>query len=225
MEAAGIRLMPHLKIQKQLQMLFQYGVCNLEYSTYYLEGGGWPGTFNDVANATDFIFKNSLKYNLDTSHFITYGHSAIGHLTLWLDARQKLNSSMLLYTSLPTKISRVFGSGAVADLIVFGKIDESTFSLPSVKELMGGTFQEKPERYSEGNPFNLIPLSTPVILITGDEHKIISHYLGDDYVKKAFELNDYAKHVIVPNSGHHEYNAPTTASWPYIIEAVDELMK
>ncbi|MFT6815295.1 MAG: pimeloyl-ACP methyl ester carboxylesterase [Sphingobacteriales bacterium] len=116
---------------------------------------------------------------------------------------------MLLYTSLPTKISVVLGFGAVT---AFGKIDESTCGLPSVKELMGDTFQEKPERYSEGDPFNLLPLSTPVILITGDEDKIIPHYLDDDYVKKAFELDDYARHVIVPNSGHHEYNAPTAVS-------------
>ncbi|MFT6815296.1 MAG: hypothetical protein ACJAZ3_001201 [Sphingobacteriales bacterium] len=60
MEAAGIRLMPHLKNTEAIAGAFTnmgYATWNIEYRTYDLEGGGWPETFNDVTNATDFIFK------------------------------------------------------------------------------------------------------------------------------------------------------------------------
>src|SRR4029079_2555886 len=50
-------------------------------------GGGWPGTLEDVAAAADAVVGLEA---VDTSRVATVGHSAGGHLALWLAARHRL---------------------------------------------------------------------------------------------------------------------------------------
>ena len=59
----------------------------IEYRRVGDEGGGWPGTFEDVANAGEFLKQLSKPYNLDLERFIVAGHSAGGHFALWFANR------------------------------------------------------------------------------------------------------------------------------------------
>ncbi|HJQ84537.1 MAG TPA: alpha/beta hydrolase, partial [Candidatus Binatia bacterium] len=52
---------------------------SLEYRRIGDVGGGWPGTFDDVARALDHV--PSLP--LDVDRVVLFGHSAGGHLALW----------------------------------------------------------------------------------------------------------------------------------------------
>jgi hypothetical protein len=55
------------------------------------EGGGYPGTFLDAAAATDALrISCARRYNLDVSPLVAVGHSAGGHLALWLAGRKRL---------------------------------------------------------------------------------------------------------------------------------------
>ena len=59
----------------------------IEYRRVGDNGGGWPGTFDDVAAATDHLVSMAGKFELDLDRFITAGHSAGGHLAIWLANR------------------------------------------------------------------------------------------------------------------------------------------
>ena len=63
---------------------------NIEYRRVGDAGGGWPGTFEDVAAAADYLRTLADRYPLDRERIIATGHSAGGHLALWLAARAKL---------------------------------------------------------------------------------------------------------------------------------------
>src|SRR5699024_7984400 len=63
---------------------------NIEYRRVKQPGDGWPHTFLDSAKAVDYIQTLAQEYPLDTSNVITIGHSAGGHLALWLAGRDKL---------------------------------------------------------------------------------------------------------------------------------------
>src|ERR1700724_95725 len=63
---------------------------NIEYRRVGNSGGGWPGTFLDVAGATDYVMTIAATYRLDLQQVVAVGHSAGGHLALWLAARGKL---------------------------------------------------------------------------------------------------------------------------------------
>src|SRR3984885_9254227 len=68
-----------------------YAAWNLEYRRA-LAGGGWPGTFEDVAAGLDLLATLSASTGLpvDTGRVIAVGHSAGGHLAAWAAGRSKL---------------------------------------------------------------------------------------------------------------------------------------
>ena len=51
------------------------------------DGGGWPGTFDDVAAGTDHLSQIATQFNLDPDRVVVAGHSAGGHLAIWLGKR------------------------------------------------------------------------------------------------------------------------------------------
>jgi acetyl esterase/lipase len=62
-------------------------VWNIEYRGVDRPGGGYPGTFVDAAQAADAIRVHAARHRLDLSRLVAVGHSAGGHLALWLAAR------------------------------------------------------------------------------------------------------------------------------------------
>ena len=50
-------------------------------------GGGWPATFLDAGAALDHLRTLADEYALDLRRVVTAGHSAGGHLALWLAGR------------------------------------------------------------------------------------------------------------------------------------------
>src|SRR5579872_5792979 len=62
---------------------------NVEYRRLGDTGGGWPGTLLDVAAAADHLRTLAAPYHLDLSRVVAMGHSAGGHLALWLAARRR----------------------------------------------------------------------------------------------------------------------------------------
>ena len=60
---------------------------NIEYRRVGQEGGGWPGTLEDAAAAADAVVGLE---GVDATRVVTVGHSAGGHLALWLAARHRI---------------------------------------------------------------------------------------------------------------------------------------
>ena len=52
-----------------------FAVWNIEYRGVDEEGGGYPGTFRDVAIAADAVETVARDHNLDLSNLVAYGHS------------------------------------------------------------------------------------------------------------------------------------------------------
>src|SRR5215470_13314808 len=87
MSEYGLSYMGHLSAA-----LTEAGVAtwSVEYRRIGNKGGGWPGTFEDVSRAADHLRTLAKTYPLDLSRVIATGHSAGGHLALWLAARKLL---------------------------------------------------------------------------------------------------------------------------------------
>ena len=65
-----------------------YAVWNVEYRRIGEPGGGWPGTFLDVAAAIDAL--DGMDPALDTDRVVFLGHSAGAHLATWAAHRAVL---------------------------------------------------------------------------------------------------------------------------------------
>src|SRR5687768_17386072 len=75
-------------------------VWNIDYRGVD-RGGGYPGTFLDVAAAADALSEQAPAHRLDLSRLVAVGHSAGGHLALWLAGRRRLPAGSPLRTPDP----------------------------------------------------------------------------------------------------------------------------
>ncbi len=67
-----------------------WATWNIEYRRVGDSGGGFPETFEDVANAVDYLKDLSEEHELDLDRTVFLGYSAGGHLAVWAGSRHVL---------------------------------------------------------------------------------------------------------------------------------------
>jgi acetyl esterase/lipase len=198
---------------------------NIEYRRVDNEGGGWPGTYRDIGTAVDYLRTIAGEYRLDLRHVVLVGHSAGGHLALWAAGRHRFAASSPLYMKNPLPVS------GVVDLAGPGRLQtlqpehlrKVCGSVP-VTQLLGGEFDQVPERLRDGSPSEMLPLGVPQILITGSLDWLIPPAFGDEYVALATKAGDKVDATVIEGAGHFEVIAPGTQAWPTVEKAVLSLI-
>ena len=135
-----------------------FATWNVEYRRLGNAGGGWPGTFEDVAQGTDHLRKIAHENRLDLNRVVAMGHSAGGHLALWLAARPKLPQTSELYSKKPLRLKGVLDLDGPGDLKATLPMQQRVCGAPVITQLLGGTPDEQPQRYREASPIEMLPL-------------------------------------------------------------------
>ena len=190
-----------------------YAVWNIDYRGVDRTGGGYPGTFQDAAHAADALRDNAAKYGLDTRHVVAIGHSAGGHLALWLAARARLPKDSPLHSAKPLKIAHVISLGGLPDLEATAASPDNGCGTEVVSELLGKPSATRPDIYRDTSVPRLLPLRIPQDLVNGEQDKIIPMRLATGYVAQAEKAGDRATLHIMPQTGHVELVTPDTAAW------------
>jgi acetyl esterase/lipase len=193
---------------------------NIEYRRLDNPGGGWPGTFADVAAGADHVRALAAQFPLDLTRVIAVGHSAGAHLALWLAGRSRLPASSVLHRTDPLRLSAAIAVGGPGDLRGFTTYARSICGSPVIEQLLGGSPETVPDRYAQASPIELLPLKTPQILIVGAEDGVMPAAARDAYVAAARKAGDTAEVVVVPNASHFEVIAPTSSAWPTVRDQV-----
>jgi len=206
--------------------LTAHGVATwtIEFRRIGDEGGGWPGTFLDVAHAADALREIGKAKPIDTRRVYAAGHSAGGQLALWLASRGKLAKESELFIEGPIKIRGVLGLSAITDLYEYRKGPANSCH-GSVELLLGGAPAVVDRRYSETSPMQRLPLVVPQVFIQGENDPIVSPDSVRVYVTASSKAGDEAKLLVLPNAGHFESTVPTAASEPALLEALARLTK
>ena len=206
-------------------VLTQAGVAtwNLEYRRIEHPGGGWPGTFQDVAAGIDSLKRVASKYRLDLSRVVAIGHSSGGHLAAWAAARKKLPTDSSLYVADPLPLRGVVSLGGVVDLNAFVDYGRMVCGERHIR-LMGGLPAEHPERYRQGSPAALLPLGVPQRLIFGKSDRAVPAHLFKAYEEAARKGGDDVRVTVLERSGHFDMLAPQTENWAVTENAVLELV-
>ncbi|MGQ0698238.1 MAG: alpha/beta hydrolase family protein [Panacagrimonas sp.] len=191
---------------------------NIEFRRLGDTGGGWPGTLLDVAEATDHLRELAGSHRLDLKRVVSVGHSAGGHLALWLAARPKLPRDSELYRPDPLALRGVIGLAPITDLAAYGAGPGGCHS--AVGELLGGTPRERAQRYKLSSPRELLPLGTAQWLIQGSEDPIVPANSVHIYAEAAIAAADGVSLELTTGAGHFEPAMPGTASWPALLDAV-----
>jgi acetyl esterase/lipase len=197
---------------------------NIEYRRADSPGGGWPGTFTDVADGVDILRQIAKEHPLDLSRVVVVGHSAGAHLALWAGARARLPKSSPLYRQSPLPLRAAVALGGPGDLRAFRVYDEKICGTPVIDQLMGGTPEEHMARYAEGSPVELLPLGVRQVLIVGVDDGVMPPPERETYAARATKAGDRVEIVEVPG-GHFEVIAPTSTAWPAVRDKVLELVK
>jgi acetyl esterase/lipase len=197
---------------------------NIEYRRADNPGGGWPGTFLDVADAADYLREIANQYSLDLNNVIAIGHSAGGHLALWLAMRSRLPEDSDLYMEHPLDLRGVISMGGVPDLKAFREQGKTTCDADVVGNLLGNAPDKIEERYLQASPYEMLPSGVPQILIYGAEEQSVPVAFGKSYLSKAKKKGDSVRLVVVENAAHHEYNVPNSITWNAVYSAVKKLL-
>ena len=188
-------------------------VWNIDYRGVDRAGGGYPGTFTDAAKAADALSTNAARYTLDTRRIVAIGHSAGGHLALWLAARAKLPFDSPLYTRAPLRIDHVISLGGLPDLEATAATPANGCGTEVVAKLVGTPWPARADVYTDTSVPRLLPLGMPQDLVNGREDRIIPFPFATDYVARANAAGDTAVLHTVPATGHVELVAPETPAW------------
>lgn len=187
---------------------------NVEYRGVGNDGGGWPGTLLDVAAAADTLRALAMTRPLDLGRVVAVGHSAGGHLALWLAARRRLKAGPLA-TANPMPVAHAVGLAPLPDLRAAWAAGYT-----AVGKFLGGTPKDVPVRYTDASPAEHLPLGVRQVIVHGADDRVVASQLSRDYVAAATAQGDDATLVALDGIGHFEPIDPGSAAWPAVLDAV-----
>jgi acetyl esterase/lipase len=194
-------------------------VWNIEYRRLGQTGGGYPGTYRDVAAALDRLPIEAEARGLSPGPHVVVGHSAGGHLALWSGARSKLSLSSPLYAAHPLPIKAVVDIAGIANL----KTDTDTAcGADPVAAMLGSPSALRPDVYADTSPAVLAPLGVPTWVIHGKDDITVKPSIGAAYAALARAKGDTVE-VLTPPGGHVEEIAPGTPAWSVISDLIVRL--
>jgi acetyl esterase/lipase len=193
---------------------------NVEYRRLGHVGGGWPGTFQDVARAADFVRTLATPNNLDLTRVVAIGHSAGGHLVMWLAARVRLPRTSDLHTSNPLALTGVVNLDGPPDLKATIPVQQAICRAPVITNLMGGSPEEQSERYRAASPIELLPLGVRQEFFAGRMFAA----QADPYEAAAKRAGDTLHSTVLPEAGHFVFIDPQSEIWPQVLAAVRRLV-
>lgn len=176
---------------------------SLEYRRVGDQGGGWPGSFEDIRNGFRFIQQYSRAQGI-ARRVIAIGHSAGGQLALCLAAREP----------------SLHGVVSLAGVLDLQRAFELHLSNDAVVEFMGGTPDRVPEHFREANP---MALSIPLVrqaLIHGIEDDIIPIDFSRRYAVKKKRRHENVRLIEIPSAGHFELIDPESKAWETVLPAI-----
>ena len=197
---------------------------NIEYRRYDNMGGAWPGTFKDVADATDYVRTLARTELLDTSRVVAIGHSAGGQLALWLPSRSRLARGTPLFVANPLRITGVVALGPITDMQEYQTRERDICGNPAIETVLGGFPAAVPDRVKMVSPILRVPLNVPTVLIAGANDGIAPRKALDAYATAARAKGDSVRIITTAGEGHFDAIAPGRAAGKAAIAAVKALV-
>jgi acetyl esterase/lipase len=194
-------------------------VWNVEYRRVDEAGGGYPGTFQDMIDATDLLMNTAAKHQLDTRRVVAVGHSAGGHLVQWLAGRARLPASSPLYRPNPYPMNEVIALGSIGDLR--NRVDQrGQVCGINVTQLTGLPSTARPDIYADTSPAELMPNGSHTTLINGALDTVSPPETALAYAERARNMKDTVETIILPNASHYDEVAAGSPAFALILPAI-----
>lgn len=180
-------------------------VWNIEYRGVD-RGGGYPGTYLDVGAAADLLAAQAKPLNLDLSTTIAIGHSAGGHLALWLAARQALPAGEPLRGANPLRIDAAISQAGIADLRAAMQREGHACGTEAPTKMAGQAFAlTSPPEMPVGKALQ--------IQFHTDKDRIAPPEYAETYAADMKKRGVAVENHVHGPEGHVELIAPSSRSW------------
>ena len=190
-----------------------WAAWNVEYRR--LPRGGWPATFEDVAAAVDALADAETEHAIDLGRVVSIGHSAGGHLALWVAARPRLPAGTP-GAAPRVRVTHAVSQAGVADL---GEAQRLRLGRSAVRELLGRRWRE---RLPVASAAELLPLGVPQLLVHGTDDPDVPLPVADRYAAAARAAGDDVRLVVEPG-GHLEHLDPGSTEWAHVRAWLEEI--
>lgn len=200
-----------------------FAAVNVEYRRLGEEGGGWPGTCEDVAAALRGLHTIP---ELDRAGVTLVGHSAGGHLALWAARRIGLEA--------PLDVRLIISQAGVADLraAVRDRLDEEDGKPPAATELLGLSSAHEDgcaadALYRAASPIEMPPLGPDVrqLVLHGDADDRVPRQQSLDYAQAAQSAGGDVRFASFTGMGHFELIDPAHESWQLTLAEIAALQR
>jgi acetyl esterase/lipase len=196
-------------------------VWNIEYRGVDQPGGGYPGTFQDVAAGADALRGAAARYPLKLDRVVALGHSAGGHMVFWLAARSNLPAANPLRTPHPLPIATAISLGGLPDLAAARARGDASCDTDGIDRLVGAP---RPDAYADTSPPRLGRVAAREVQINGQYDPIAPPDMARAYVKRMRAEGQAVSLTVVADMGHAELIAPGTAAWATAVRAVESAL-
>ncbi len=195
---------------------------SIEYRRVGDEGGGWPGTFADVAAATDYVSTLAAEFNLDLDRVAAVGHSAGGHLALWLAGRKWLDGEDPLRGEVPLPLNGVVALAGIPDLAAYSSPDGCGAAVPG---LLDGDPSDVADRLQRGSPIAMVPFGITQTLVIGELDPIVPATQATSFAEAARQMGDTVEVIEIADAGHFELIDPVNPAFGIVQAAIQAALE
>ncbi|WP_233080939.1 alpha/beta hydrolase [Rheinheimera soli] len=210
----------HSKALSQALTEAGYAVWSLEYRRVGDEGGGWPGSLNDIVQGIDYAQAQFEQYGVDVNRIALMGHSAGGQLALLAGeklagekiAGEKLAGEKLAAGKKVQQVQAVIGLAAITDMASYSLGTNSCQT--ATAKFMGATVEQAPELYQQASPSQ------------GKAHPktVLLQGAADQIVPVTQATDSGMPYRTFDHLGHFDWIHPQSAAYPHLIFTLQELL-
>ena len=170
-------------------------VWNIEYRRIGETNHKWRDAFDDVIIAINELGNIKNKYSsVDLTNVLVVGHSAGGHLAIWLNSQ-----------SLKIEVKKFIGLSPILDLEIAYYENSGD---GAVERLLHGKPNEFQERYLYSSPIKLCTKNSSELIIHGKMDEYVPIKWSKSYYEKIRHLTDKVHLIELDSCGHMDFIDP-----------------
>jgi acetyl esterase/lipase len=189
-------------------------VLNVEYRGAD-EGGGWPTTFTDGADALDHVPTIAgHRPGISVDDATVVGHSAGGQLAAWAGFRGQLDQDRV-GANPRFSPARVVSLAGPLDLVRAAENGDD-----NIVEAMGGTPSELPGAYDGIDPIRNIDRDLAVVAVHGTGDSLVPPGNSERYVEAARKAGADAELVLFRGAGHKSFLSSSSSHYGRLLSII-----
>lgn len=193
-------------------------VWNIEYRRTGVPHRQWTDPFEDAIAAVNYLIELKADVpQIDLDKLVFAGHSAGGHLALWLASYPDFLSQLLRVTPM-----HVMGLAPVLDL-------DACFAQraggDAVEKLLQGSPSRHPQRYAGTSPTRLLPCHIPLTIFHGDKDEALPVETARQYIQQTRRYHQQASLCEIKNGQHMDFVDIHSPSVAHMLEQLNVLFE